>query len=114
MTADPAGRIAGELSCLGRTTIARFNVIVPHWFPFSNPQVPLSPSFPRLSKKQVLELEDALHCVDSERHLYVRTHRANVRTPDSEWVRGGLISLAVDDGKIRASMAALMARRATA
>ena len=94
------------------TTIARSNVIVPHWFPVTDKTAPLSPSFPRLSRNQILALKGALECVDHERHLYVRTHRANVRTPDSEEVKGGLIALAVTDGKIRASMACLMARHA--
>lgn len=81
---------------------------MPHWFPFANLTAPLSPSFPRLSKKQVLELKDALTCVDQQRHLYVRTHRSNVVTEESSKMRGGLLSSAVQSATLSGVIAAEM------
>jgi hypothetical protein len=72
-------------------------VIIPEHFPFKDLAVPLSRSFPRLGKEQIKKLGDALRCVDAERHLYVRTHHAMVKTEDSRGYPGGCVSLNVEE-----------------
>lgn len=95
--------------------IAKFNIVVPNYFPLNDSTAFISPKWKKFDRAEVRMLRDAglLECVDGKRHLWMWTHRGNVLTRSSEQRTGGCLSLEFEDGKyckIRQSMAELMAR----